>query len=189
MEYRETPEFFLFHHIAHMSYHFVAGGCGIKPFLDLWLLCKNGYCKEEKITPLLRRCGLISFYLSVSDLTDVWLEGKEHTELTRQMEAYILSGGVYGNSENSNAAGAARKKGRFRYLWSVAFPPYRTMRVIYPSLRKHKILLPFCNIHRFFSKLFGRDRKRVRSRWKAAMNQDANRIRSAEELLQAVGLK
>ena len=189
MEYRETPAFFLFHHIAHMSYHFVAGGCGIKPFLDLWILRKNGYCVDEKILPLLRKCDLISFYLAVNDLTDVWLEGKEHTDLTRQMEAYILSGGVYGNSENSNAAGAVRKKGKFRYLWSVAFPPLRTMRILYPSLRKHKILLPFCYIHRFFSKLFGKNRKRVRSRWKATMNQDPNKIRSTEELLQAVGLK
>lgn len=189
MEYRETPEFYLFHHIAHMSYHFVSGGCGIKPFLDLWTLRKNGYCVDEKITPLLRKCDLINFYLAVNDLTDVWLEGKEHTDLTRQMESYILSGGVYGNSENSNAAGAVRKKGKFRYLWSMAFPPFRTMRMLYPSLRKHKILLLFCYIHRFFSKLFGKNRKRVRSRWKATMNQDPNKIRSTEELLQAVGLK
>ena len=188
MEYRESPEFYLFHHVAHMSYHFAAGGCGIKPFLDLWILRQNGFCEEEKIFPLLRQCGLIPFYLAVSELTDVWLEGKEHTELTRQMEAYVLSGGVYGNSENRNASGAARKKGRFRYLWSVAFPSYQAMRVLYPSLRKNKWLLPFCYIHRFFAKLFGRDRKRVRSRWKAVMDQDPGRIQSAETLFKAIGL-
>ena len=188
MEYRESPEFYLFHHVAHMSYHFVAGGCGIKPFLDLWILRKNGFCEEDKILPLLNACGLIPFYRAVCDLTDVWLEGKEHSDLTRQMEEYVLSGGVYGTSENSNASGAARKKGRFRYLWSVAFPPYSSMRVIYPSLRKHKWLLPFCYIRRFFSKLFGRDRKRARARWKATMGQDQGRIRSVEALLQAVGL-
>ena len=67
MEYRETPEFYLFHHIAHMSYHFVSGGCGIKPFLDLWILRKNGCCIEEKIIPLLRKCGLIAFYCNSFD--------------------------------------------------------------------------------------------------------------------------
>lgn len=189
MEYRETPEFYLFHHIAHMCYHFVAGGCGIKPFLDLWILRKNGYCTEENVFPLLQKCGLIPFYSAVNDLTDVWLEGKEHTELTEQMETYVLSGGVYGNSENGNAAGAAQKKGRFRYLWSVAFPPYRTMRLIYPSLRKLRFLLPLCYFHRFFSKLFGQDRKRVRMRWKGVINQDPNKIQSTEALLQAVGLR
>ena len=189
MEYRETPDYFLFHHVAHMAYHFVSGGCGIKPFLDLWLMRKNGYYNDKKIMPLLRSCDLVSFYLAVNNLADVWMEGKEHSDLTRRMESYILSGGVYGNSENSNATGAVRKKGKFRYLWSIAFPPYQTMRVIYPSLRKHKSLLPFCYIHRFFSKLFGKNRKRVRSRWKATMNQDQSKIQSMEELLQAVGLK
>lgn len=188
MEYRESPEFYLFHHVAHMSYHFVSGGCGIKPFLDLWILRKNGYCREEKVLPLLRKSGLVPFYRAVNDLTDVWLEGKEHTGLTKQMEAYVLSGGVYGNSENRNASGAARKRGKLRYLWSMAFPSYQEMCVLYPSLRKNKPLLPFCYIHRLFSKLFGRDRKRVRSRWKAVMEQDPGGIRSAEALLQAVGL-
>ena len=188
MEYRETPEFYLFHHVAHMCYHFVAGGCGIKPFLDLWILRKNGYFTEENVFPLLQKCGLIPFYSAVNDLTDVWLEGKEHTELTEQMETYVLSGGVYGNSENGNAAGAARKKGKFRYLWSMAFPPYQKMCVFYPSLRKHRFWLPFCYIRRFFSKLFGRDCKRARTRWKAAMDQDPDKLRSTEALLHALGL-
>ena len=189
MEYRETPDFYLFHHIAHMCYHFVAGGCGIKPFLDLWILRKNEYFTQKNVIPLLQKSGLIPFYSAVNDLMDVWMEGKEYTKLTRQIETYVLSGGVYGNSENGNAAGAARKKGRFRYLWSVAFPPYRTMRLIYPSLRKLRFLLPLCYIHRFFSKLFGQDRKRVRMRWKGAINQDPNKIQSTEALLQAVGLR
>ena len=37
-EYEQSPEFFLFHLIAHMAYHFVHGGCGIPHFLDLFLL-------------------------------------------------------------------------------------------------------------------------------------------------------
>lgn len=189
MEFFETPEFYLFHHIAHMVYHFLSGGCGIKPFLDLWLLRKSGDYSDEKIMSLIRKCDLVPFYLSVNHLTDVWLEGKAHTELTRQMEFYILSGGVYGISENSNAVGAVRRKGKFRYLWSVAFPSLEMMRFLYPRLRKYPVLLPFYYAHRFFSKLFGKNRKRVRARWKSAMDQNLDQIQSAEALLQAVGLK
>ena len=189
MEFLETPEFYLFHHIAHMAYHFLAGGCGIKPFLDLWLLRKSGDYSDEKIMSLIRKCDLVPFYLSVNHLTDVWLEGKEHTELTRQMESYILLGGVYGISGNSNAVGAVRRKGKFRYLWSVAFPSLEMMRFLYPRLRKYPILLPFYYVHRFFSKLFGKNRKRVRARWKSAMDQNPDQIQFAEALLQAVGLK
>ena len=36
--YSFTPEYQVFHVIAHMSYHLVHGGLGIRPFLDLWLL-------------------------------------------------------------------------------------------------------------------------------------------------------
>ena len=138
---------------------------------------------------LIRKCDLAPFYLYVNHLTDVWLEGKAHTELTRRMECYILSGGVYGISENSNAVGAVRRKGKFRYLWSVAFPPLEMMRFLYPRLRKYPVLLPFYYVHRFFSKLFGKNRKRVRTRWKNAMDQNPDQIQSAEALLQAVGLK
>ena len=33
-----TPEFLLFHNLAHSYYHFLSGGCGIKPFMDLFVL-------------------------------------------------------------------------------------------------------------------------------------------------------
>ena len=41
---------FYFYHIAHMAKHFEVGGCGIRPFLDLWLLdrCAQG---DRETTP------------------------------------------------------------------------------------------------------------------------------------------
>ena len=39
--YKLTPEYQIFHIVAHMSYHMVHGGLGIRPFLDLWLLRKK----------------------------------------------------------------------------------------------------------------------------------------------------
>ena len=158
----------------------------MKPFIDLWILRKQGFYEEKQLLPLLRKCNLETFYRAVCNLTDVWLEGKKHDELTEKMATYILSGGAYGNAENHNAAGAARNRGRLRYLVKRAFPPYSFMRVLYPFLRKHKFLLPFCYIHRFFSKLFGKDRKRVRGQIWAAMRQDSSKIHSAEELLKAL---
>ena len=39
MEHRMTNEFFLFHCVAHMAYHFVlGGGCGIRPMIDLYVM-------------------------------------------------------------------------------------------------------------------------------------------------------
>ena len=39
--FEQSPEFFIFHNIAHNSYHFTHGGCGIRPFIDLYLIKKN----------------------------------------------------------------------------------------------------------------------------------------------------
>ena len=36
--YEMTDAYFYFYHIAHMAKHFENGGCGIRPFIDLWIL-------------------------------------------------------------------------------------------------------------------------------------------------------
>ena len=33
-----TPEYLIFHNVAHMSYHFSHGGLGVRPYIDLYLL-------------------------------------------------------------------------------------------------------------------------------------------------------
>ncbi|MBP5467413.1 MAG: nucleotidyltransferase family protein [Clostridia bacterium] len=188
-EYRELPEYFVFHHIAHMAYHFIGGGCGIRPFIDLRVLKDENFYSEEKLLPLLEKCNLIKFYRSVCKLADVWLDGGRHDDLTLQMEEYILRGGVYGNSDNANAAGAAKSKGKRKYLLKIAFPPYKTMCIIYPSLKKRKILLPFYYIHRIFAKLFGKDRKKVKAKIDNTMSQSEENILSVGKLLTDLELK
>ena len=37
-QYELLESFFYFYHIAHCAIHFEAGGCGIKPVLDLYIL-------------------------------------------------------------------------------------------------------------------------------------------------------
>lgn len=37
-EYKLSDEFFVFHILSHMTYHFVEGGCGIRSFMDLWVM-------------------------------------------------------------------------------------------------------------------------------------------------------
>lgn len=36
--YQFTDEFFVFHMFAHISYHFLFGGCGIKSLMDIWIM-------------------------------------------------------------------------------------------------------------------------------------------------------
>lgn len=170
-EYRENNAFFMFHHIAHMAYHFLSGGCGIRPILDLWILRKRFEYDEAKLLEFLNNCNLVSFYENVKLLSDIWFGEEKHNDITLKMERYILKGGVFGTSDNSVASGIAKKKGsKTKYKLSMVFLPYENMCVIYPSLRKHKILLPFCYIHRIFVKTFSKKEKKARKRVEAIDN-------------------
>ena len=43
-----SDEFFYLYHIYHMAKHFESGGCGIRPFLDLWILDNKVDHDKEK---------------------------------------------------------------------------------------------------------------------------------------------
>lgn len=188
-EYAEVPEYFVFHHVAHMAYHFLCGGCGIRPFIDLWILKEKKYYDEEKLLALLEEGELVRFYNSVCDLLTVWINGTPREEFMLRMEKYVVKGGIYGTANSSMAAHAAKNKGRKKYLFKIAFPPYKTMCEIYPSLKKCGILLPFYYIYRAFAKTFGKDRKRVKARIVCTMSQSKENVAEISELLENLGLQ
>lgn len=68
--YKLTPEFQIFHIIAHMSYHMVHGGVGIRPFLDLWLLRNKTEYNEGTLQQMCSDCGILTFYEKCCDLVD-----------------------------------------------------------------------------------------------------------------------
>ena len=127
-EHRQGPEFLMYHLLAHMSYHFISGGCGIRPFIDIWLLRdKLGYDKEV-LAALCTEAELLTFWKNVNALIDVWFEGSEHTQLTSQMESFIFGGGVYGTTANRVILEQAQSGGKTKNLWFRLFMPYSLMR-------------------------------------------------------------
>lgn len=148
-EYVMPQEMFYYYHIYHMAKHFMDGGCGIKPFLDLWILQKNGFALNEIDSSSLQKGGLYRFAKSAENLSSVWFANDTHTELTSKMEAYILGGGVYGSSVNKHLM--KKKKGKSRLLYNLAriWLPISEMRLRYPKLEKHVWLLPFYQVKRW----------------------------------------
>jgi len=59
--YEMSDEFFYFYHIAHMAKHFEVGGCGIRPFIDLWILDRLPDENRSARDGLLSRGGLLKF--------------------------------------------------------------------------------------------------------------------------------
>ena len=167
-EYRRLMdnEMFVAYHIAHMAKHFVGGGCGVRPFLDLWIAKnKMGY-DSAKTFELLREAGLDKFAEQSMLLADIWFSGAEHTDLTRTMEDYILGAAIYGNLENRIAILQARKGGRLGYILSRIFLPYSKLKKIYPRLEKFPILLPFYEVKRWFGYFIRRGTSRAKSEMK-----------------------
>lgn len=185
--YKMTRELFLFFHIYHMAKHFKGGGCGIKPLLDLWVIRnKMGY-DEKKAVALLEKEGYLAFYQNALALVDVWFENASHTELTRQMQAFILKGGVYGTFEQNLAISQA-KESKFKRLIRRIFMPYRQLIIRYPSLEKCPPLYPIYTVIRWFRILFSKDRGRAFDEIKANQRVSQNEIDQAGDLINKLGL-
>ncbi len=147
-------EMFYFYHIAHMAKHFVNGGCGIRPFIDLWILDNIEEKDLNKRDELLRQGDLLRFAEVARLLSGVWFDGNKHNEITMQMENYILNGGVYGTQANRVAVQQQKKGGRLKYALSKIFIPYETLKFQYPILQKHRWLTPIMEVLRWFRIVF-----------------------------------
>ena len=148
--YDMTDEYFYFYHIAHMAKHFETGGCGIRPFIDLWILDHMDDVDIVARDALLSQGSLLKFTTVARELSEVWFGGKEADELTLQMQEFILHGGVYGSIDNRVAIQQKKQGGRFGYVLSRVFVPYAKLKRYYPVLEKHPWLMPIMQIRRWF---------------------------------------
>lgn len=155
-QYTLNEEMFYYYHIAHMAKHFIHGGCGIRPFIDLWLYNRVNTGNTDKRNELLLEGGLVKFSEKTEKLSSVWVEGKKHDITTQEMEGFILRGGVYGTFDNSVNITQSKKRGKFYYVLSRIFLPYKTLTKYYPKLKKHKWLLPFYEVKRWLEILFSK---------------------------------
>ncbi len=179
---------FLFYHIAHMAKHFINGGCGIRPFIDLKLLIQKMPFDKEKFLQMLDGGALKTFYESVLDLSDVWFCKKEHNPITLKTESFILTGGVYGTIQNSATIKAGKGESKIRTLFRLIFLSRKNLEVIYPNLKKRPILMPFYQVKRWF-RIFNKDkRKKVKSITGARNSVKAEDINTTADLLKNLGL-
>ena len=186
-EYEFLNEFLLFHIYAHASYHFAGGGCGVRTFLDLFLLNKKVKCDSEKLDGFLEEAKIKKFAEEAENLAETWFGKREYTELTKEIEEYVLHGGVYGTLENRVAVEQA-KKGKIGYALSRIWLSYKSLKCLYPSLEKHKWLLPFYEIRRWFSLLFDGGVKRGANELKVNANLSDEKKQAAKNLIDELGL-
>lgn len=183
--YLMTDEMFYFYHIAHIAKHIENGGCGIKPFLDLYVMSRVRGTMAKK---LVDESGLSAFESVVSKLCGVWFEAGEHNESTELLQNFIVDGGVYGTRENFAFIQKGRKGSKRKYILSKIFPSYSELKYEFPVLRKYKLLFPVCIVYRWFCFFFKKDKKeRVKN---FVFVSAASKEKSSEitELLERIGL-
>lgn len=150
-EYYQSNEFFVFHHMAHMSYHMISGGCGVRSFLDLWILNNNAnQWNETQLRRLCEDARLHVFYTRAKELSEVWFGNHAHTTCTIKMEEYILTGGTFGTLSNKVLMEQARTGSKGTQIWERVFQPYDQLCMFYPVLKQHKYLTPLFQIIRWF---------------------------------------
>lgn len=148
---------FYLYHVAHTAKHFGHGGCGMRFFLDIWLLRHRAAYDGAAREKLLRESELLTFAHVAERLADVWFSCEKHDRLTAEAEKYIFSGGIYGSTENGVINKQLDNGGKLGYALSKIFLPYRSMTVYFPIVARHKWLYPFSHVCRWVKILFRRD--------------------------------
>lgn len=179
---------FYFYHIAHMAKHFVLGGCGIRPFLDIWVLNHRVSHDRSARVALLQKGQLMEFALAAEKLAAHWFADAPGDEVTNRMTEYLFRGGLYGGSENIVSLRHAEKGSGLRYAFSRIFLPLDQLQMEYPVLVKKKWLYPFCQVARWFRLLFGGKAGYWLGRLKSHASASTEYVDSNAQLLQDLGL-
>ncbi len=184
----EEPEFYIFHHVAHMVNHFLRGGCGIRAFIDLFFIEKHLKYDYEKLHALLKESQTEAFYNTALKCTDVWFSSKPSCETVDLVEAFVLKGGSYGTKENRINVENNVKGGKLSYLLSRIFVPYNSLKYKYVILQKHKILLPLMWVVNIFSYLSPERRKRAKKELELHKNISASSESKMSAMLKELGI-
>ena len=182
-----SDEMYYFYHLAHMSKHFGGNGCGIRSFLDLWVL-ENIPCDKEKRLEFAKKGGLDKFMIAGIKTAKVWMDEQPHEQITLSIQDYILHSGVYGSEQTRTISAQNKKGGKFRYAMSRIFLNTKELATQYPVLLKHKWLMPICHIRRWFRLVFCGGVKRSVGELKYIANLPQDRIKSTEKMMNELGL-
>ncbi len=177
-----------FYHIAHMAKHFEHGGAGIRPFIDLWLLNHKVEFEQAERDRLLQDAGLYTFAESVRALSEVWFSGEAYKHLTEKIAEFIINGSIYGTVENRVAVQQSRHGGKLRYAFDRIFLPYEALQHHYAVLKKHKWLMPFCQVRRWCKLLFLGGAKRSALELKQNQIISKEKIETTSDLMDSLGL-
>ncbi len=139
-EHELDDAMFYGYHIIHIAKHIRSAGCGLRPFLDLWLLDRLPSADVPGREAVLASMGLWTFTRVASEMANEMFAGVPSREpLTRGLRAMVFSGGVYGGAVMEAVNWEHRPA---RMLAGKIFWSRKTMKRVYPALEKRPYLYP-----------------------------------------------
>ena len=138
--------------VFHLYKHFVLAGAGVRMFLDVFAITKNGKLDRAYIDERLTALGCIGFEERVRQINAVLFDGGDTTAKLDALIRFVFACGAYGDKaaqlalEPLNAAVASRS--RFKRALSHYCLDLPSMKTRYPCLERMVWLYPFCVVHR-----------------------------------------
>ncbi len=186
--YEMNDAFFYFYHVAHMAKHFENGGCGIRPFIDMWILDRLDDAGKAERDELLSQGGLLKFADLSRKLSEVWFDDREPDTMSRQLQNFLLHGGVYGSFDNRVALQQKKKGGRLGYFMSRMFIPYSKLKRYYPVLEKYKWLMPVMQVRRWSMLLRPEIARMAKTEMSANISMEKSKAKEMNDFLFNIGL-
>lgn len=187
-QYAFSEDFFAFYIFAHMAYHFLSGGCGIRSLLDIWVMENKMEISYICAKDLLQRAGIYQFAVEISKLAELCFTQKDFDSFYDSILKYIFCGVVYGTAENYIAVKKTKSKTSLAYVFKRLFPPLNFMRNLYQILIKAPIFLPICWVIRGMQVLFGNKSKRIISEMSQVNNMSEEKMNEVSEICLHLGL-
>ncbi len=176
-----------YYHIAHMAKHVMNGGCGVRPFLDLYFM--EGTGDEAARQDCLARGGLLVFAKTAKTLAQHWFSDVMTVdETTLELGEFVLHGGVYGREDSRIALAQSVKGGRRAYLFSRIFMDRQTLAERYPILKKRPFLAPLMQVVRWFNLFRPSRMKHSTMELRVSGRVDEEMMEKNRKLLRSIGL-
>lgn len=206
--YRFHPEFELAYLIYHLAKHFSNSGIGLRSVLDLGIYYQHHQetFRIDYFVQLLEKAHLLQFGSYVLAFQEVYFAyqfpkliqalPESKLEVLEEILHWVTMTGIHGKAKafNISVAGMAFqatkvnsiKKGKFKYILGLLFPPRKQLVVQYPFLEKWGILLPLGWFLRGLRLLFKKTRRSIQRLRSLQVNEET--IFEASDLFKKVGL-
>ena len=158
----KTDDFFI-HVLCHLYKHFTFGGCGLRQYLDIYVMTQKMELDMDYIRSELKSFGMEGFLDTTLKLDRFFFDGEKPDDELIEIAEFVFNNSTFGNAENRLVLDYDKQNGEKRTLWgNIKYfmdrwqLKYSQMIPRYKVLKYLPFLLPFCWIHKLLTALLFR---------------------------------